>query len=81
MGERTGCWWCNWKVKLYCWFSSSAYNPPLIDCLIDILHSPHQEQLDAINNEIRLIQEEKQTTEQRAEELESRVGSVQVSQP
>lgn len=32
-----------------------------------------QEQLDAINNEIRLIQEEKQTTEARAEELESRV--------
>ena len=36
-----------------------------------------QEQLDAINNEIKLIQEEKQTTEQRAEELESRVGSVE----
>ncbi|KAK8769316.1 hypothetical protein V5799_014217 [Amblyomma americanum] len=33
-----------------------------------------QEQLDAINNEIRLIQEEKQSTEQRAEELESRVS-------
>ncbi|UYV71148.1 syd-2 [Cordylochernes scorpioides] len=36
-----------------------------------------QEQLDAINNEIRMIQEEKQTTEQRAEELESRVGSLE----
>ncbi|ESO10659.1 hypothetical protein HELRODRAFT_190127 [Helobdella robusta] len=31
-----------------------------------------QQQLDAINNEIRLIQEEKQSTEQRAEELESK---------
>ncbi|XP_054152910.1 liprin-alpha-1-like isoform X2 [Oppia nitens] len=35
-----------------------------------------QQQLDAINNEIRLIQEEKQNTEQRAEELESQVGSI-----
>ncbi|XP_022657410.1 liprin-alpha-2-like isoform X2 [Varroa jacobsoni] len=33
-----------------------------------------QEQLDAINNEILLIQEEKENTEQRAEELESRVA-------
>ncbi|RWS16253.1 liprin-alpha-2-like protein [Dinothrombium tinctorium] len=38
-----------------------------------------QEQLDAINNEIRLIQEEKQNTEQRAEELESQVGSLDSS--
>ncbi|XP_058859001.1 liprin-alpha-1-like isoform X1 [Acipenser ruthenus] len=34
-----------------------------------------QEQLDAINNEIRMIQEEKETTVQRAEEIENRVGS------
>ncbi|XP_067850245.1 liprin-alpha-1-like isoform X3 [Heptranchias perlo] len=34
-----------------------------------------QEQLDAINNEIRLIQEEKESTQQRAEEIESKVGS------
>lgn len=38
-----------------------------------------QEQLDAINKEIRLIQEEKQSTEQRAEELESQVGSIESS--
>ncbi|KAK3517962.1 hypothetical protein QTP70_028493 [Hemibagrus guttatus] len=35
-----------------------------------------QEQLDAINKEIRLIQEEKECTEQRAEEIEHRVASV-----
>ncbi|XP_032076936.1 liprin-alpha-2 isoform X2 [Thamnophis elegans] len=35
-----------------------------------------QEQLDAINKEIRLIQEEKESTELRAEEIENRVGSV-----
>ncbi|XP_049648676.1 LOW QUALITY PROTEIN: liprin-alpha-3-like [Accipiter gentilis] len=33
-----------------------------------------QEQLEAINKEIKLIQEEKECTELRAEELESRVG-------
>ncbi|XP_062861130.1 liprin-alpha-1 isoform X4 [Trichomycterus rosablanca] len=34
-----------------------------------------QEQLDAINNEIRMIQEEKENTAMKAEEIESRVGS------
>ncbi|XP_029312166.1 liprin-alpha-1 isoform X6 [Cottoperca gobio] len=34
-----------------------------------------QEQLDAINNEIRMIQEEKENTATRAEEIECRVGS------
>uniref|UniRef100_A0A671Y8H9 PTPRF interacting protein alpha 3 n=1 Tax=Sparus aurata TaxID=8175 RepID=A0A671Y8H9_SPAAU len=35
-----------------------------------------QEQLEAINKEIKLIQEEKESTEMRAEEIESRVSSV-----
>ncbi|XP_041093486.1 liprin-alpha-3 [Polyodon spathula] len=35
-----------------------------------------QEQLEAINKEIKLIQEEKETTELRAEEIQSRVCSV-----
>ncbi|XP_039503530.1 liprin-alpha-1 isoform X4 [Pimephales promelas] len=34
-----------------------------------------QEQLDAINNEIRMIQEEKENTTLRAEQIEGRVGS------
>ncbi|XP_036159648.1 liprin-alpha-4 isoform X3 [Myotis myotis] len=34
-----------------------------------------QEQLDAINEEIRMIQEEKESTELRAEEIETRVAS------
>lgn len=34
-----------------------------------------QDQLDAINNEIRMIQEEKESTALRAEQIESRVGS------
>ncbi|XP_030624311.1 liprin-alpha-3-like [Chanos chanos] len=40
-----------------------------------------QEQLEAINKEIKLIQEEKESTELRAEEIESRVSSVVVDDP
>ncbi|KAJ8402521.1 hypothetical protein AAFF_G00366040 [Aldrovandia affinis] len=40
-----------------------------------------QEQLEAINKEIKLIQEEKESTELRAEEIESRVSSVALDCP
>ncbi|XP_068785405.1 liprin-alpha-3, partial [Struthio camelus] len=40
-----------------------------------------QEQLEAINKEIKLIQEEKECTELRAEELESRVGGAGLETP
>ncbi|KAJ4925023.1 hypothetical protein JOQ06_003970, partial [Pogonophryne albipinna] len=40
-----------------------------------------QEQLDAINKEIRLIQEEKESTELRAEEIENRVASLDPRSP
>ncbi|XP_054615923.1 liprin-alpha-3 [Dunckerocampus dactyliophorus] len=40
-----------------------------------------QEQLEAINKEIKLIQEEKENTELRAEEIESRVSSVVLDSP
>ncbi|XP_077413881.1 liprin-alpha-3-like isoform X1 [Vanacampus margaritifer] len=40
-----------------------------------------QEQLEAINKEIKQIQEEKENTEMRAEEIESRVSSVALDSP
>ncbi|XP_024913861.1 liprin-alpha-3-like [Cynoglossus semilaevis] len=40
-----------------------------------------QEQLEAINKEIKLIQEEKESTELRAEEIESRVSRVSLDAP
>ncbi|KAJ8399928.1 hypothetical protein AAFF_G00406580 [Aldrovandia affinis] len=40
-----------------------------------------QEQLEAINKEIKLIQEEKESTELRAEEIESRVSSIALDGP
>ncbi|KAM7541524.1 hypothetical protein Aperf_G00000027641 [Anoplocephala perfoliata] len=55
--------------------SASAQNTSDAQALAMLI----QDQLDAINNEIKLIQEEKQNTEQLAEELESRV--VQQSNP